>query len=133
MRLGTQGRHVGSALENVHARPDWTPANLSAARALSDIWARRTLQSLWLSSRVAGRTGAKRAHNRTNCLHIEHSPSEPDEDYALDGLGVQERCVEEFLLGCLCHSLLKMNHRGERHVQKQQLAAYAKLKRYGQY
>ena len=47
------------------------------------------------------------------CLLCEHRPSEPDEDYALYGLGVQERLVMAFHLGCLCHSLLKMNAQDE--------------------
>ena len=63
----------------------------------------------------------KRAHKRTNCLLSELGPSEPDEDYALYGLGVQEGFVKAFLLGCLCHGLLKMNNSGERYMQKQQV------------
>ena len=60
-----------------------------------------------------GWKGPKRAHKRTNCLLCEDHPSEPDVDYALYGLGVQECFVKAFHLGCLFHSLLKMNAQDE--------------------
>ena len=75
------------------------------------------LQSLLLASRVKGtqgRKGAKPSHKGTNCLLSEDGPSEPDEDYVSYGLGVQERFVMAFLLGCLCHSLLSLQHHGLR-------------------
>ena len=54
--LGTQGRPL-SRLRRPFT-PDQTPADMSAASALTDIWTH--LQSLWLFIRVAGRKGAKR-------------------------------------------------------------------------
>ena len=85
-----------SRFPNPTKRPDRTLADKSAARTLSDIWTRKT--SRVSSSSAASRGGRERsgAHKQTNCLLSEHSPSEPDEDYASHCLWVQERFVKAF-------------------------------------
>ena len=81
MLLGTQRDARLGRLRRTFT-PDRTPAELSAASALSDIWTRRIFE-------VSG--------SSTNCLLSEHGPSEPDEDVALYGLAVQERFVKVLL------------------------------------